>query len=103
MAYKGFCLPLPLYTNITTMAQIEVLLSSKIQKETNMAEVLIRFFLGKKFNLRAKTGIFVSPDYFEYFINREKSEKMGVKVPANLLSVTMSKAKEKNYAIRDSG
>ena len=85
------------------MAQIEIRLSSKVQKETNMTEVLVRFFQGKRFNLRAKTGIYICPDYFEYFINREKTEKMGIKVPANLISITEAKAKEKGYALRDSG
>lgn len=39
------------------MAQIELRLSSKVQKETGMCEVLIRFFQGTKFNTRAKSGI----------------------------------------------
>lgn len=29
------------------MAQVELRLSSKVQKETGMSEILIRFFLGK--------------------------------------------------------
>ncbi len=39
------------------MAQIELRLSSKVQKETGMCEVLIRFFQGTKFNTRSKSGI----------------------------------------------
>ena len=38
------------------MAQIELRLSSKLQKETGMCEVLIRFVQGYSFNTRAKTG-----------------------------------------------
>ena len=52
------------------MAQIEQRLSTKVQKDTGMCEVLIRFFQGSKFNLRAKSGVFVSPEYFEYYIDR---------------------------------
>lgn len=49
------------------MAQIELKLSARTQKETGMREVMIRFVQGWKFNARAKSGIFVSPDYFEYY------------------------------------
>ena len=65
------------------MAQIELRISSKVQKETGMCEVLIRFFQGTKFNTRAKSGIFVSPEFFEYYIDRDKTEKLGVKIPGN--------------------
>ena len=61
------------------MAQIEQRLSAKVQKDTGMCEVLIRFFQGSKFNLRAKSGVFVSPEYFEYYIDRAKTESLGVK------------------------
>jgi len=37
------------------MAQVELRLSSKVQKETGMSEILIRFFLGSKFSVRAKS------------------------------------------------
>ncbi len=57
------------------MAQIELRLSTKIQKETGMCEVLIRFFQGTKFNVRAKSGVFVSPEYFEYYIDRAQKKR----------------------------
>ena len=85
------------------MAQIELRLSTKIQKETGMCEVLIRFFQGTKFNVRAKSGVFVSPEYFEYYIDRAKTESLGVKVPSNLLTATKEKAKKSHYTLRQSG
>ena len=85
------------------MAQIELRLSTKIQKETGMCEVLIRFFQGTTFNVRAKSGVFVSPDFFEYYIDRAKNEKMGVKVPPTVLTMTEEKAKKQNIALRQSG
>lgn len=85
------------------MAQIELRLSSKIQKETGMCEVLIRFFQGTKFNTRAKSGLFVSPEYFEYYIDRAKTEKQGIKVPASLATITQDKAEKLGYALRQSG
>ena len=85
------------------MAQIEQRLSTKVQKDTGMCEVLIRFFQGSKFNLRAKSGVFVSPEYFEYYIDRAKTESLGVKVPGNLLTATEEKAKKSHYVLRQSG
>lgn len=94
---------MPQKSNSRAKANIELRLSSKVQKDTGLAEVLIRFFHGRQIELRAKTGIFISPDYFEYYINREKTEKLGIRVPANLQTITQAKAKEKGYVLRVSG
>ena len=48
------------------MAKIDLSLSKKIQKETGKAEVLIRFFNGKAFNLRCKSGVFVNLDILSF-------------------------------------
>ena len=56
------------------MAQIELRLSAKTDKITGLNEVLVRFYEGSKFNLRSKTGIFVSTKHFEFYINREATE-----------------------------
>ena len=85
------------------MAQIELRLSSKVQKETEMSEVLIRFYQGTKFNIRAKSGIFVSPQFFEYYIDRDKSEKLGVKIPGHITTATSERAKRLHYVLRQSG
>ena len=74
------------------MAQIELRTSSKVQKETGMCEILIRFFQGTKFNTRAKSGIFVSPEFFEYHIDRDKTEDLGIKVPGNIATATQERA-----------
>lgn len=68
-----------------------------------MSEVLIRFFNGKEFNVRAKSGIWVLPEYFEYYIDRAKTEKAGVKVPGNLTTSSREKAAVNHYELRDSG
>ncbi|MBR6276803.1 MAG: hypothetical protein IKR31_07755, partial [Prevotella sp.] len=81
------------------MAQIELRISSKVQKETGMCEVLIRFFQGTKFNTRTKSGIFVSPEFFEYYIDRDKTEKLGVKIPGNLTTSTTEKADKHHYVL----
>lgn len=75
------------------MAQIELRLSSKLQKETGICEVLIRFFQGTKFNTRAKSGIFVSPEFFEYYIGSSTgtgeaiAEKIASKLGCDPLNV----------------
>jgi len=62
------------------MAQIELRLSSKIQKETLRSEVLIRFYEGSKFNLRAKSGLFIDPLHFQYYIDEKQTKLTGAKV-----------------------
>lgn len=53
------------------MATIELRLSSKIQ-DNGRSEVLLRLYQGSKLNLRAKTGVYVCPEHFEYYIDRKK-------------------------------
>ena len=50
------------------MAQIELKLSARTQKETGMREVMIRFVQGWKFNARAKSGIFVTSTLYHFYI-----------------------------------
>ena len=68
-----------------------------------MSEVLIRFFQGDRFQVRAKSGIFVSPEYFEYYIDRGRTESKGIKIPANLQTTSLDKAKDKGYVLRQGG
>ena len=77
------------------MAQIELRISSKVQKVTGKSEIMIRFFQGSSFDLYTKSEIFISPEFFEYYINRQKTEKAGVKVPGNIITASIEKA-EKN-------
>ena len=64
---------------------------------------MVRFFQGTSFDLYSKSEIFVNPEYFEYYINREKTEKAGVKVPGNAITSSVEKAKKNGYALRKSG
>lgn len=64
---------------------------------------MIRFFQGNTFDLYAKSEVFVSPEYFEYYINREKTEKAGVKIPGNIITASVEKAEKHRYALRKSG
>ncbi len=85
------------------MAQIEIRISSKIQKVTGRSEIMVRFFQGNSFDRYASSEIFISPEYFEYYINREKTEKAGVKVPGNAITSSVEKAKKNGYFLRKSG
>lgn len=81
------------------MAKIELRLSLKVQRETCRQEVLIRFHEGKKFCLYAKSGVYVSPEYFEYYIDRSATEANGVIVPSKLITATQKKAESKGYVL----
>ncbi len=54
---------------------------------------------GKQVNLRAKTGVFVSPSHFEYYVNRARTEAAGVKVPARVTTATAAEAASKGYVL----
>ena len=84
------------------MAKTELRLSSKISKETGMGEVLVRFF-HSGIDLYSKTGVFVNPDFFEYYIDREKTERIGVSVPDKIITATRTKAEKCGYLLRASG
>jgi hypothetical protein len=85
------------------MAQIELRLSAKTDKITGLNEVLVRFYEGSKFNLRSKTGIFVSRKHFEFYINREATEKKGIKIKTKDITATRSEAEKKGYVLLDRG
>ena len=63
------------------MANIDLKLSSKEDKVTHRSEILIRFYQGQKIDYRVKSGLFVEPRHFRYFVNRNASKKQGVVVP----------------------
>lgn len=83
------------------MAKIEFRLSQRVGQD-GMAEVMVRFFAGKV-NQRARSEIYVSPDFFEYYIDRSKSEKEGVRVPAKSMTATVAEAEKFGFVLRDSG
>lgn len=85
------------------MAKIELRLSNKVQTETGRQEVLIRFHEGKKFCLYCKSGVYISPEYFEYYIDRAKTEANNVSVPSKLITITQKKAESKGYILFNRG
>lgn len=97
---------LPLYQsliNVLVMAQIELRLSSKVDKETGRAEVLLRFYNGKAFDLYAGSGLYIKPEHFEYFVDRSKTERQGIRVNAKTITLTQKEAEKKGYCLRKSG
>ncbi len=85
------------------MAQVEFNLSRKIQKDTGRAEILIKFYNGSQFCLRAKSEVYVNPDYFEYYVDRSKSIKSGIHIPDKVITSTIAKAEKYGYELRTSG
>ena len=85
------------------MAKVDLRLSGRAQ-DNGKREILIRFYQGKQFNLRAKTGVFIDPDYFEYDIDWTKTVKAGVKMPKKAItSTTLSNAEKHGYMLRETG
>ena len=84
------------------MAQIELRLSNKIQQETGMSEVMVCLRYSKH-DLYAKSGIFVNPAFFEYYIDRKKTRNPRLPLPENKNTATMAKAVKNGWALRKSG
>lgn len=85
------------------MAQIELRLSSKAQKDTGKREILIRFYQGNKFDMYAKSEVYINPDFFEYYIERKKTGNLGIIIPAKTITATENEASKKGYLLRKSG
>ena len=85
------------------MAKVDLRLSSR-EQDNGKREILIRFYQGKQFNLRAKTGVLINPDYFEYDIDWTKTVNAGVKMPKKAItSTTLSNAEKHGYTLRETG
>lgn len=82
------------------MASIELSLSSKENKITHRSEVLIRFVPFRGANLRVKSGMFIAPKHFRYFINFNKTIAKGIVAPEKTVSVSKEEAQKKGYEIK---
>ena len=85
------------------MANIDLKLSSKEDKITHRSEILIRFYQGQKIDFRVKTGLFIQPRHFRYFVNRAATKKQGVDIPDKITSVCKDEAKAKGYVVTTRG
>ena len=85
------------------MATILLSLSSKEDKITHRSEVLLRFLPFHGVNLRSKTGIFIYPRHFRYFVNRTASQKAGIVIPENITSITQQESDKRGYSIKTYG
>lgn len=84
------------------MATIEYRLSTKVRQD-GRAEIMVRFFHGRGINQSTGTEIFASPEFFEYYIDKEKSEKQGIRVPAKTETATIDEAEKFDFVLRNSG
>ena len=85
------------------MANIDLKLSSKEDKVTHRSEILIRFYQGQNIDFRVKSGLFVQPRHFRYFVNRVASKKKGIVIPDKVTSVCKEDAKAKGYVLSTRG
>lgn len=84
------------------MAQIELRLSNKVQKDTGRSEVMLRFFYTKH-DFYAKTEVFVNPEFFEYYVDRKKTINPKKPIPDNKNTTTLDRAVKNGWAVRNSG
>ncbi len=85
------------------MAKLEYSLSARTQDGTGRNEVMLRFFQGSRFNLRAKSEVYVNPDFFEYYVNRSRTYEEGIRIPDRVISATVKVAEQKHWYLRGSG
>lgn len=85
------------------MANIDLKLSSKENKVTRRSEILIRFYQGQNIDFRVKSGLFVQPRHFRYFVNRVASKKIGIEIPDKVTSICKEDAKAKGYVLSTRG
>lgn len=78
------------------MAKLEYSLSARTQDGTGRNEVMLRFFQGSRFNLRAKSEVYVNPDFFEYYVNRSRTYEEGIRIPDRVISATVKVAEQKH-------
>ncbi len=89
------------------MAKLEFRLSSKIQKDSGRSEILISL-VHLHLRLRAKSEIFIDPQFFEYDIDWRKTEELakasGMAFKrTNDKTATEKKAIKNGYVLRESG
>lgn len=89
------------------MAKLELRLSSKVQNATGRSEILISLFYNRM-TFRAKSRIFINPDYFLFYIDWQKTEDLAkgigkvVKRTKDGLS-SLTKAQKNGYILRTCG
>lgn len=95
------------------MATIELRLSTKVQKETGMSEVMIclRYSVEdpssksghRSKDLSSKSGIYVNPSFFEYYINRKSTISPKTPIPKNKNTSTQERAAKNGWSLRKNG
>ena len=85
------------------MASITLRLSSKADPVTGRREILIRLTGGRGLGFYAKSEIYVNPDYFEYYVDRRKTEELGVRIPPNTITATEANAAKRHYLLKSYG
>ena len=89
------------------MAKIECRLSKKIFADSGRSEIVIQMS-HQHLNMRAKSEVFVSPSFFEYFIDWRRTEReakdLGVKIERTKdETASIEKAKKMGYVLSDCG
>lgn len=102
MPYQKIIVLLHRNQDFSAMATFELRLSSKAQPGTGRSEVLIRLRHGN-LDLYGKSGCYVSPDNFHYYINTRKCERKGIRVPSQLQRLNRRDAERRGLYILEKG
>lgn len=89
------------------MAKIEFRLSKKILKDSGRSEIVIQLS-HQHLNMRAKSEVFVNPNFFEFYIDWRKTEQSAKGVGLSIertkeLTATIDKANKLGYVLQDCG
>lgn len=79
------------------MAKIELRLSKKIFTDSGRCEILIQL-AHQHLNMRAKSGVYVDPSFFEYYIDLKKTRKT-----TNELTASVERAAKNGYVLQECG
>lgn len=79
------------------MSKIQLSLSSKCGSD-NKRQIMIRLFEGSRINLRGKSRIFISDEYFQYNIDVKETAKRGILIPSGAMA-TQKEAERKGYVL----
>lgn len=94
-------------SNYNVMAKIQFRLSKKVLTDSGRSEIVINFS-HQHLNMRAKSGLFVNPSFFEYFIDWRRTEnnakKYGLSIKrTNTDTISEEKAAKLGYELQECG
>ena len=107
LEYSEIVFNFAIESKFSFMAKIDYRLSKKILADSGRSEIVINFS-HQHLNMRAKSGIYVNPSFFEYYVDWKKTEnnakKYGINIErTNDETISRNKAAKFGFELQDSG